>query len=142
MAGSGYKKFNAFDVLTAAEVQNYLMDQAVQVYSDSTARGSALGTAVSEGMVSFLKDTDSTEVYDGSSWVALGGGGIAEVAAGTALSGGGSSGTVTLDVNLESVATATPSATAVPSTSLRQITISTAIPSGGSDGDVWLVYTP
>lgn len=33
------------------------------------------------------------------------------------------------------------SATAAGSNSVRQITISTASPTGGSDGDVWLVYT-
>lgn len=34
------------------------------------------------------------------------------------------------------------SATAAGSTSVRQITISTADPSGGADGDVWLKYVP
>jgi hypothetical protein len=42
---------------------NYLMDQSVMNFADSTARGSALGTAVAEGMVSYLNDTDSLEVY-------------------------------------------------------------------------------
>jgi hypothetical protein len=42
---------------------NYLMDQSVMNFADSTARGSALGTAVSEGMVSYLNNTDNLEVY-------------------------------------------------------------------------------
>jgi hypothetical protein len=42
---------------------NYLMDQSVMNFADSTARGSALGTAVAEGMVSYLNDTDNLEVY-------------------------------------------------------------------------------
>lgn len=33
------------------------------------------------------------------------------------------------------------SATTAGSTSVRQITMSTSTPSGGADGDVWLVYT-
>ena len=33
------------------------------------------------------------------------------------------------------------SATAAGSNSVRQITISTSSPTGGNDGDVWLVYT-
>jgi hypothetical protein len=42
---------------------NYLQDQVVQTYAGTAARGSAIGTAVSEGMVSYLADTDSLEVY-------------------------------------------------------------------------------
>jgi hypothetical protein len=39
------------------------MDQSIMNFADSTARGSALGTAVAEGMVSYLNNTDSLEVY-------------------------------------------------------------------------------
>ena len=73
MAGAGYKAFADGDVLTAAQVQTYLMDQAVMKFADSSARTSAIGTAVlSEGMVSYLADTDVVEVYDGSAWTAVG----------------------------------------------------------------------
>ncbi len=68
MAGSGWRTFSAGAVLTAAQVQNYLQDQVVQVYASSAARSSALGTAVSEGMVSYLTDTNSLAYYDGSAW--------------------------------------------------------------------------
>jgi len=93
MAGLGYKVFTAGEVLTAASVNGYLM-QGVLVFDDSTARTAAIGTPT-EGMASYLKDTDSLELYDGSSWV--GGGDITAVTAGTALTGGGSSGDVTLN---------------------------------------------
>ena len=93
MAGLGYKVFTAGEVLTAANVNGYLM-QGVLVFDDSAARTSAIGTPT-EGMASYLKDTDSLELYDGSSWV--GGGDITAVTAGTALTGGGSSGDVTLN---------------------------------------------
>jgi hypothetical protein len=46
----------------------YLQDQVVQNYAGTAARGSAIGTAVSEGMVSYLADTNLVEVYDGSAW--------------------------------------------------------------------------
>ena len=71
MAGAGYKAFADGDVLTAAQVQTYLQDQAVMRFADSGARGSAIGTAT-EGMLSYLADTDAVEVYDGSAWVSVG----------------------------------------------------------------------
>jgi hypothetical protein len=42
---------------------NYLMDQSVMNFAGTAARGSAIGTAVAEGMVSYLNDTDRLEVY-------------------------------------------------------------------------------
>jgi hypothetical protein len=42
---------------------NYLQDQAVMVFPDSGARGSAIGTAVSDGMVSYIADSGTVEVY-------------------------------------------------------------------------------
>jgi hypothetical protein len=71
MAGLGYKVFTAGEVLTAANVNGYLMEQSVMVFAGSAARGSAIGTA-SEGMVSYLSDTNAVEVYNGSNWVAVG----------------------------------------------------------------------
>ena len=70
MAGLGYKLFTAGEVLTAANVNGYLI-QGVMVFADSSARSSAIGTAVAEGMVSFLQDTDAIEYYDGSAWSGL-----------------------------------------------------------------------
>ena len=72
MAGAGFKTFAVNEVLTAENVNTYLMQQSVMVFADSAARGSALGTAVSEGMLTYLSDEDSVEVYDGSSWVGVG----------------------------------------------------------------------
>lgn len=63
MAGSGRRIFSPGEVLTASNTMNYLMDQAVMVFPDSGARGSAIGSAVSDGMVSYLTDTNSVEVY-------------------------------------------------------------------------------
>jgi hypothetical protein len=74
MAGAGYKLFNTGDVLTAAQVNTYLNEQTVMVFADSAARTTALSGVLSEGMMSYLQDTDSVEVYDGSAWTAIGGG--------------------------------------------------------------------
>jgi hypothetical protein len=71
MAGLGKKTWNALDVLTAADMNGYLMDQAVMKFADATARSSALGTGVSAGMVSFRSDGTAWEGYNGSAWQAL-----------------------------------------------------------------------
>lgn len=71
----GYKDWSAGDILTAADLEDYTVKQSVMVFADASARTSALSSVLREGMVSYLKDTDSTEVYDGSAWAAVGGGG-------------------------------------------------------------------
>lgn len=97
MAGAGYKLFNTGDVLLASEVNTYLQQQTVMVFASSTARTTALSGVLAEGMMSYLQDTNSVEVYNGSSWVNVGNAGdITGVTAGTGISGGGSSGDVTI----------------------------------------------
>jgi hypothetical protein len=78
MSGLGRKEFNAGDVLLASEVQGYLQDQAVMVFDDATARGSAIPSP-SEGMVTYDKATKNLEVFDGSSFLGFGGGKILQV---------------------------------------------------------------
>lgn len=68
MPGLGRRVFSPGEVLTATNVMGYLQDQVVQTYASSAARGSAIGTAVSEGMVSYLSDSNSLQVYTGASW--------------------------------------------------------------------------
>jgi hypothetical protein len=100
MAGAGYKLFATGDVLTAAQVNTYLMQQTIMVFANSTARTTALSGVLAEGMFSYLQDTNSTEYYDGSTWQSVSNpGDITAVTAGAGLSGGGSSGAVTLAIN-------------------------------------------
>jgi hypothetical protein len=106
MAGAGYKLFNTGDVLTAAQVNTYLQEQVVMVFANAAARTTALSGVLAEGMVSFLKDTDSFEIYSGSAWVAYGSGDITGVTAGTGISGGGTSGTVTITNSMATEITA------------------------------------
>lgn len=70
MAGLGRKVWTAGEVLAAADVNGYLADQVVMVFDDSDARGSAIGTPT-EGMMSYTKDDNAVQVYDGSAWTAV-----------------------------------------------------------------------
>ena len=71
MAGAGWRTFTSGAVLTAAQVQTFLQDQVVQVYASAAARSSALGTAVSAGMVSYRADGSIVEFYNGSAWAGI-----------------------------------------------------------------------
>lgn len=94
-AGLGFKTFNTGDVLSATDVNGYLM-QGVLVFATTTARDAAI-TAPAEGQFAFTKDTDSLWYYSGSAWVSSGAtGDIEGVTAGIGISGGGTSGTVTV----------------------------------------------
>lgn len=71
-AGLGFKTFTTGEVLTAADVNGYLNSQTVMVFADATARSAAI-TSPQEGMITYLKDTNATQYYSGSAWVAVGG---------------------------------------------------------------------
>ena len=219
---TGWKDWTVGEVVTEPDFQAYVQNQVVQVYAGTASRGTTLGTAVAEGMVSYLEDTNAVEVYDGSAWVSLATGDITAVTAGTGLTGGGTSGSVTLNANYAAIGSAVLASptitgtavisagtvtgnfivggdlrdvnwissrilttdgssnavtstvttselaflagvsaniqtqldnrvnrtngtvgTATPGSAVvRNITLSTATPSGGADGDVWLQYTP
>jgi hypothetical protein len=66
LAGAGFKVFENGNVLTASEVNTFMMDQMIMVFADAAARDAAI-TSPSEGMFAFLKDTDKLTVYT-TSW--------------------------------------------------------------------------
>ena len=63
-----FKTFTTGTTLPASDVQDYLMKQAVMVFASSAARASAI-TSPTEGMLTYLSDTNVLNIYDGSSWV-------------------------------------------------------------------------
>lgn len=66
-----FKDFAAGDILTASDVDTFLMRQSVMIFDDATDRTTQLGTAVAEGMMSYTKDDNAVQVYDSSQWVAV-----------------------------------------------------------------------
>ncbi len=67
--GSGFKNFTA-TVLTASDVNNYLMEQSVMSFASTGARDVAV-TAPEDGMVAYIRSNDADEglyTYNGTAW--------------------------------------------------------------------------
>jgi len=75
MAG-GYKLWSTGEVVTATNLQSYIQNQTVMVFTDSAARATALSGVVAAGMISYLTGTNSLETYNGSTWTANGTGDV------------------------------------------------------------------
>jgi hypothetical protein len=103
MAGAGFTTFTAGSVLTAAQVNTYLMQQAVMVFTNEAARDAAI-TSPSEGMIAYLTaptvpaatgditsiPTGIKTIYNGSVWVC-----VTPIGAGTTATGTTTSATYT-----------------------------------------------
>jgi hypothetical protein len=72
MAGAGKKTFTAGEVLTASDVNTYLMEQSVMVFGGTAARSSAIPTP-SEGMTSYNQATKQLESYNGTDFIGMSG---------------------------------------------------------------------
>ena len=68
MAGLGRKVWAADEILTADNLQDYIQDQVVFVFDSAGARTSGI-LSPTEGMMSYLKDTNQISVFNGSAWV-------------------------------------------------------------------------
>jgi hypothetical protein len=65
---AGKKTFVAGEVLTAQDVNDYLMDQSVMNFTNTAARSSAIPTPT-DGMVTYRQDIDAMEAYNGTTYV-------------------------------------------------------------------------
>lgn len=65
-AGQGFKTFTTGSVLSAADVNGYLM-QGVLVFASTAARDAAI-TSPQQGQVALTKDTNTIWKYTGSAW--------------------------------------------------------------------------
>ena len=83
---TGRKEWASDDILSAADIMGYLMDQSVTIWTNSTARNSGILAPI-EGQISYLQDANKFQAYDGAGWVdqaSLGGTAVAATVAGTA----------------------------------------------------------
>jgi hypothetical protein len=78
MAGAGAKLFTSGAVLTAAQVNTFLMDQTIMRFADEATRDAAFGgvgePTLATGMFAYTIDTLTLWVYNGSAWVQSSGG--------------------------------------------------------------------
>ena len=90
---NGFKVFAVGEVLTAANVNDYLMEQSISIFADSTARDAQITSPI-EGMFCYLADSNVLQFYNGSSWASyIGDGDITGVTITTAGTSGLSGGT-------------------------------------------------
>ena len=76
-----FKVFAVNEILTAADVNDYLAQQAIATFAGTAERGSAIGTPVA-GQFAFLTDTNTLTFYNGTAaaWEAFESGGGGNVA--------------------------------------------------------------
>ena len=76
MAGAGAKLFTSGSILTADQVNTYLMDQTIMRFATTTARDAAFGGAgeatLAEGMYAYTSDTNTLWYYTGAAWESAG----------------------------------------------------------------------
>jgi hypothetical protein len=72
MAGAGAKLFTSGSVLTADQVNTFLMDQSIMRFASNSARDAAFGGAgeptLAEGMFAYTTDSNALWFYTGSAW--------------------------------------------------------------------------
>jgi hypothetical protein len=67
---SGFKVWTTGDLVSASDFNNYVQEQVIMSFADSSARDSAVSSP-EEGMFCFLKDSNTLQFYNGSSWASF-----------------------------------------------------------------------
>jgi hypothetical protein len=65
VAGAGFKTFSNGQILTAGDVQSYMMEQQIMVFANAGERDTTI-LSPSEGMFAFLKDINRLTVFTNS----------------------------------------------------------------------------
>jgi hypothetical protein len=122
MAGAGYRIFVDQEVFFAEDLMAYLMQQVATVFDNAAQRNSSI-TNPTEGMLSYTRDDDTLRFYNGVVWLPVANAGtITGVTAGTGLSGGGSSGSVSLAID--------------PAQNIRTLSVGTGLTANSNVGSV------
>ena len=67
---SGFKVWTTGELVNASDFNNYIQEQVIMSFADSSARDSAVSSP-EEGMFAFLKDSNTLQFYNGSSWASF-----------------------------------------------------------------------
>ena len=136
MAAGAWFDWNTGDLVTEARFQD-IQDSIVFIYADETAANAALTNKV-EGTIFYDTTADVIKAWNGSAWISAETGDIEGVTAGAGLSGGGTSGTVSLavDINGQSSVTAATGdeiliADASDSNNIKKVTVQSILDQGG-----------
>lgn len=67
---SGFKVWATGDLVSASDFNDYIMEQVIMTFANSSARDSAVSSP-EEGMFCFLADSNTLQFYNGSSWASF-----------------------------------------------------------------------
>lgn len=105
MAAGAWFDWTTGDLVTEARFQD-IQDSIVFIYASESEANTALTNKV-EGTIFYDTTANLLKAWNGTAWIGAEAGDIEGVTAGNGLSGGGTSGTVTLNVDINSESTAT-----------------------------------
>ena len=105
MAAGGWFDWSTGDLVTESRFQD-IQDSIVFIFASESAANAALTNKV-EGTVFYDTGANLIKAWSGSAWISAETGDIEGVTAGTGLSGGGASGTVTVNFDPNSLSAGT-----------------------------------